>query len=31
MELPFLKYIFQEKDFTLLPLMIGETRFEQNK
>ena len=31
MELPFLKYIFQKKDFILLPLMIGETTFEQNK
>jgi len=31
MELPFLKYIFQNKDFSLLPLMIGETTFQQNK
>ena len=31
MELPFLKYIFDKKDFTLVPLMIGETTFEQNK
>ncbi len=26
-----MKNIFQEKDFTLLPLLIGETTFEQNK
>ena len=31
MELPFLKYIFGNKNFSLLPLMIGETTFEQNK
>ena len=31
MELPFLKYIFQERKFTILPMVIGHGDFDQNK
>jgi AmmeMemoRadiSam system protein B len=31
MQLPFLKYIFGEKDFLLLPIMIGDTNSELDK
>ena len=30
MELPFLKYIFKDKKFTILPMVIGHGDFEQN-
>ena len=31
MELPFLKYIFQNRKFTILPMVIGHGDFEQNQ
>ena len=31
MELPFLKYIFQDRKFTILPMVIGHGDFNQNK
>ena len=31
MELPFLKYIFQDRKFTILPMVIGHGDFAQNK
>jgi AmmeMemoRadiSam system protein B len=31
MEMPFLKYIFGQKDFNLLPIVVGQNDYENNK
>jgi len=31
MQLPFLRYVFREKDFKLIPLMVGQTTLDQDR